>query len=138
MLESLDTENNANANANVQVQEVQAQGPITVVRVKLRYYDRSAARRQQESNASMASISGMPRNKPIRYRNGGMTHADAEHLAQKMWSEGAAIGQVRWRRAKTPRFWVGVCFTDGRRPETKGSSNVDWETAFAIAEGLLR
>ncbi len=84
-------------------------------------------------NASMTSILDMTRNK---HRD--MTRADAEHLAQKMWSEGAAIGQARWRRTKTPRFWVGVCFTDGRRPETKGSSNVDWETAFAIAQGLQR
>lgn len=77
-------------------------------------------------------------NKPIRYKDGGMTRVDAEHLAQKMWSNGDAIGQVRWRRYRTPRFWVGVCFSDGRKPETKGQSNVDWESAFAQATGELK
>ena len=67
-----------------------------------------------------------------------MTRTEAEQRAAALWSSGDAIGQVRWRRHKTPRFWVGVCFADGRRPETKGSSNVDWETAFAIAAGNLR
>lgn len=68
----------------------------------------------------------------------GMTRDDAERKAAEMWSDGAAVGQVRWRRSKTPRFWVGVCFTDGRSPETKGASNVDWETAFAVARGDLK
>jgi len=66
-----------------------------------------------------------------------MTREDAERKADRLWSteDGIAIGQVRWRRHKSPRFWVGVVFTDGRRPETKGASNVDWESAFAIASG---
>lgn len=64
-----------------------------------------------------------------------MTRIEAEDKAAKLWSNGEAIGQVRWRRYRTPRFWVGVCFSDGRKPETKGSSNVDWESAFAIADG---
>lgn len=67
-----------------------------------------------------------------------MNRLDAEKLSAEMWSNGDAIGQVRWRRYKTPRFWVGVCFADGRSPETKGSSNVDWESAFAVAAGALR
>lgn len=68
-----------------------------------------------------------------------MTRSDAEQLAQKMFSDGdTAIGQVRWRRYKSPRFRVVVCFTDGRTPITKGASNVDWETAFAIARGDLK
>jgi hypothetical protein len=67
-----------------------------------------------------------------------MTRKKAEELSAKLWSKGDAIGQVRWRRYRTPRFWVGVCYADGRKPETKGSSNVDWESAFAIANGELR
>ena len=88
-------------------------------------------------NASMASIvtMTMARNTALRYRDGGMTRAGAEHLAQKLWTDGPAVGQVRWRRTRTPRFWVGVCFADGRAPETKGESNVDWESAFTQAIG---
>lgn len=67
-----------------------------------------------------------------------MTRLQAEDFAQELWSGGDAIGQVRWRRYRTPRFWVGVCFTGGRMPETKGSSNVDWESAFAQATGDVR
>ncbi len=67
-----------------------------------------------------------------------MTRIEAEVRAAALWSQGDAIGQVRWRRYRTPRFWVGVCFADGRSPETKGSSNVNWESAFAIAAGELR
>jgi hypothetical protein len=67
-----------------------------------------------------------------------MTRKEAEQLAAELWSSGNAIGQVRWRRHKTPRFWVGVLFVDGRPPVTKGTSNVNWETAFAIATGALK
>ena len=74
----------------------------------------------------------------VQYRRGKMTTWGAELYAIRLWSKDGAIGQVRWRRHKSPRFWVGVCFDDGRAPETKGTSNVDWETAFAIAQGLLR
>ena len=64
-----------------------------------------------------------------------MTRSQAEDLAAAMYTDDEhAVGQVRWRRSHAPRFWVGVCFTDGRPPETKGASNVDWESAFAIAE----
>jgi len=73
-----------------------------------------------------------------RFCNGHLTQAGAEHLAQQMWTNGAAVGQVRWRRTRTPRFWVGLCFTDGRPPETMGESNVDWESAFALAQGNIR
>lgn len=69
-----------------------------------------------------------------------MTRSDAEHRADRLWTteDGSAVGQVRWRRRSSPRFKVLVCFTDGRSPEIKGASNVDWETAFAIAEGKLK
>jgi len=67
-----------------------------------------------------------------------MTRKAAEELAEKLWTKGKAIGQVRWRRKRTPRFWVGICFTDGRSPEVKGTSNVDWESAFAHARGDIR
>jgi hypothetical protein len=74
----------------------------------------------------------------VQYRRGKMTARGAELYAIRLWSRGSAIGQVRWRRRRTPRFWVGICFDDGRAPETKGTSNVDWEAAFAIAEGKLQ
>jgi hypothetical protein len=67
-----------------------------------------------------------------------MRKIDAERMADRMWSSGDAVGVVRWRRSKTPRFWVGVCFTDGRAPQAKGTSNVNWETAFAVATGRIK
>lgn len=62
-----------------------------------------------------------------------MTRDEAEKLAARLWSDDSAVGQVRWRRSRSPRFWVGVLFSDGRSKATKGESNVDWESAFAIA-----
>jgi hypothetical protein len=62
-----------------------------------------------------------------------MTAWGAELRAARLWSKGDAVGQVRWRRRRSPRFWVGICFSDERKPETKGESNVDWESAFAQA-----
>jgi hypothetical protein len=69
-----------------------------------------------------------------------MTNRMAQQIAEQKWStdDDVAVGVVRWRRTHTPRFWVGVVFTDGRRPETKGESNVDWESAFAHADGAFR
>lgn len=65
-----------------------------------------------------------------------MTRKQAQAEAERRWSAGeVAVGVVRWRRHRSPRFWVGIVFTDGRPPQEAGTSNVDWESAFAIADG---
>lgn len=66
-----------------------------------------------------------------------MTFDQANERARVLWGDDVVIGIARWRRSRSPRFRVGVCFTDGRPPQIRGESNVDWESAFAQAIGVM-
>lgn len=61
-----------------------------------------------------------------------VTARDAEELAQHLWGSDTRIGRAR-RGRKHPRFAVGYCDVDSGRSVTMGTSDVDWESAFANA-----
>lgn len=62
-----------------------------------------------------------------------MTLTQAREIAEFVWSEGNAIGVIQ--RGITIGYAVGRCYVDGRKAEVKGSSRVDWESAFLAAAG---
>lgn len=59
---------------------------------------------------------------------------DAWALAARLYSSPIAEGWVR-RGRKSPRFVVGYTSLTEGRARVVGSSDVDWESAFANAQG---
>ena len=74
--------------------------------------------------------------KPRKAAPHHLTARQAEEEAHRLWGNDTRIGKVR-RGRKSPRFTVGfVDLKEGAK--TMGTSNVDWESAFAIATGEMQ
>lgn len=66
-----------------------------------------------------------------------MTAREAELLADQLWGNGETrFGRAR-RGRKSPKFSVGYADVGGTAT-TVATSDVDWESAFALATGALR